>query len=53
VKNLNVSARYEELTSEIDRALAFMVACGVDDDAISTVDFYASMRPCCSTTSTR
>jgi 3-deoxy-7-phosphoheptulonate synthase len=42
VRNLNVSERYEALTSEIDRALAFMVACGVDDDAISTVDFYAS-----------
>lgn len=42
VKNANVAARYEALTDEIDRALAFMVACGVQDSAISTVDFYAS-----------
>ncbi|MBI4899998.1 MAG: 3-deoxy-7-phosphoheptulonate synthase class II [Actinobacteria bacterium] len=42
VRNLNVSERYEALTDEIDRALAFMVACGVQDSATSTVDFYAS-----------
>ncbi len=42
VRNLNVSKRYEGLTDEIDRALAFMVACGVDDEAFRTVDFYAS-----------
>ena len=33
---------YEELAAEIDRALAFMVACGVDDRALFTIDFYAS-----------
>ena len=42
VRDSEVEAEYEELASEIDRALAFMVACGVHDDALSTVDFYAS-----------
>ncbi|MDR0960588.1 MAG: 3-deoxy-7-phosphoheptulonate synthase class II [Propionibacteriaceae bacterium] len=42
VRNAHVSARYEQLTAEIDRALAFMVACGVDSGAFRTVDFYAS-----------
>ena len=42
VGNSQVEAEYEELASEIDRALAFMVACGVDDGALSTIDFYAS-----------
>ena len=31
-----------ELANEIDRALAFMVACGIDDDVFRTVDFYSS-----------
>ena len=42
VRDSQVEAEYEELASEIDRALAFMVACGVHDDSLSTVDFYAS-----------
>ena len=42
VRDSEVEAEYEELASEIDRALAFMVACGVHDDSLSTVDFYAS-----------
>ncbi|MHA6525470.1 class II 3-deoxy-7-phosphoheptulonate synthase [Tessaracoccus sp. G1721] len=42
VRDSEVEAEYEELASEIDRALAFMVACGVHDDALNTVDFYAS-----------
>ncbi len=42
VRDNNVAEQYERLTAEIDRALAFMVACGVDDDAFRTVDFYAS-----------
>lgn len=42
VGNSQVEAEYEELASEIDRALAFMVACGMDDTALSTIDFYAS-----------
>ncbi|MHA6512261.1 class II 3-deoxy-7-phosphoheptulonate synthase [Tessaracoccus sp. Z1128] len=42
VRDSEVEAEYEELASEIDRALAFMVACGVHDSALDTVDFYAS-----------
>ncbi|MCL2481964.1 MAG: 3-deoxy-7-phosphoheptulonate synthase class II [Propionibacteriaceae bacterium] len=42
VRTAHVSQRYEQLTDEINRALAFMIACGVSDDAFSTVDFYAS-----------
>ncbi|HJE51844.1 MAG TPA: 3-deoxy-7-phosphoheptulonate synthase class II [Tessaracoccus flavescens] len=42
VRDSSVEAEYEELAAEIDRALAFMVACGVHADALSTVDFYAS-----------
>ena len=38
----DVAAAYEELAAEIDRALTFMVACGVEDRALSTIDFYAS-----------
>ena len=34
--------RYEEISDEIGRAMAFMVACGVDDASLRTVDFYAS-----------
>jgi 3-deoxy-7-phosphoheptulonate synthase len=42
VRENNVADQYEKLTAEIDRALAFMVACGIDDDVFRTVDFYAS-----------
>jgi 3-deoxy-7-phosphoheptulonate synthase len=42
VDNSNVETRYEELVSEISRALAFMVACGVDNESFRTVDFYSS-----------
>ncbi|MDR0849753.1 MAG: 3-deoxy-7-phosphoheptulonate synthase class II [Propionibacteriaceae bacterium] len=42
VRTAHVSARYEQITAEIDRALSFMIACGVDDDSFRTVDFYAS-----------
>ncbi|AMS06755.1 MAG: 3-deoxy-7-phosphoheptulonate synthase class II [Acidipropionibacterium acidipropionici] len=42
VRNSNVEARYEALAHEIESALAFMIACGVDDEQLSTVDFYAS-----------
>ncbi len=42
VHNSKVEARYEQLAEEIERALAFMVACGVDNEAFRTVDFYAS-----------
>jgi 3-deoxy-7-phosphoheptulonate synthase len=42
VRNSNVEDRYEQLAAEIERALAFMVACGVDSDTFRTVDFYSS-----------
>lgn len=42
VQNSNVEARYEALAAEIERALAFMMVCGVSDEQLSTVDFYAS-----------
>ena len=42
VKNSAAGVQYQNLASEIDRALAFMVACGIDDDVFRTVDFYAS-----------
>ncbi len=35
-------ARYEVLAAEIDRAVRFMGAAGVDFDAIKTVDFYSA-----------
>jgi 3-deoxy-7-phosphoheptulonate synthase len=34
--------RYEAMARDIDRALAFMHACGVDPEAIRTVDLYSS-----------
>ena len=42
VHNSNVEQRYEQLAAEIERALAFMVACGVDNESFRTVDFYSS-----------
>jgi 3-deoxy-7-phosphoheptulonate synthase len=35
-------ARYEALAGEIDRALRFMSACGVDDSSLRGTDIYAS-----------
>lgn len=42
VRDSRVETEYEELAEEIERALAFMVACGVRDESLNTVDFYAS-----------
>ena len=42
VRNSGVEGRYESLADEIERALAFMVACGVDKEAFRTVDFFSS-----------
>lgn len=42
VRNSQVASKYEELANEIERALAFMVACGIEDDSLSTVNFYSS-----------
>jgi 3-deoxy-7-phosphoheptulonate synthase len=42
VRSSPVGQRYEALASEIDRALAFMVACGADPKEFHTVDFHSS-----------
>jgi 3-deoxy-7-phosphoheptulonate synthase len=42
VKNSAAGVKYQNMANEIDRALAFMVACGIDDDVFRTVDFYSS-----------
>jgi len=42
VRTSNVEQRYEAVSDEIGRAMAFMVACGVEDASLRTVDFYAS-----------
>ena len=42
VRASGAERRYEALADEIERALAFMVACGVDKEAFRTVDFYSS-----------
>jgi 3-deoxy-7-phosphoheptulonate synthase len=42
VKDSPVGQRYEILAGEIDRALEFMRSCGVDTDALSSVDIYSS-----------
>jgi len=34
--------RYEQLAGEIDRALSFMRACGIESDEMRTVEFYSS-----------
>ena len=42
VRRSPVGERYERIGREIDRALAFMDAIGVDPDEFHTVDFYSS-----------
>jgi 3-deoxy-7-phosphoheptulonate synthase len=42
VKNSPVGVSYERVGGEIDRALAFMDAIGVQPDAFRSVDFYSS-----------
>jgi 3-deoxy-7-phosphoheptulonate synthase len=42
VRNSPSGQRYERLAKEIDNALAFMNACGVDPEEFRTVEFYAS-----------
>jgi len=42
VQNSPVGERYERVGAEIDRALAFMDAIGVDPDEFHTVDFFSS-----------
>ena len=42
VRGNDAHARYEAMAADIDRALAFMHACGVDPEEFRTVDFYSS-----------
>ena len=42
VRGNEAHRRYELMARDIDRALAFMHACGVDPDAFRTVDLYSS-----------
>ncbi|MDQ3416621.1 MAG: 3-deoxy-7-phosphoheptulonate synthase class II [Actinomycetota bacterium] len=42
VRTSPVGKRYERLGAEIDRALAFMAACGQDMDEFHSVEFYSS-----------
>ncbi|MEZ0066753.1 3-deoxy-7-phosphoheptulonate synthase [Streptacidiphilus sp. MAP12-20] len=42
VRNSPSGQRYERLAKEIDNALAFMNACGVEPEEFRTVEFYAS-----------
>ncbi|MHA2789374.1 class II 3-deoxy-7-phosphoheptulonate synthase [Corynebacterium sp. S7] len=42
VANSPAGARYEALSREISRSLAFMDACGVNDEHLRTSDIYAS-----------
>ncbi|MGO9081697.1 MAG: class II 3-deoxy-7-phosphoheptulonate synthase [Streptosporangiaceae bacterium] len=42
VRHSPAGQRYDRLASEIDRALAFMRACGADPDELRAVEFFAS-----------
>jgi 3-deoxy-7-phosphoheptulonate synthase len=42
VRNSPSGQRYERLAKEIDSALSFMHACGIDPEEFRTVEFYAS-----------
>jgi 3-deoxy-7-phosphoheptulonate synthase len=42
VRNSPAGVRYEQVTAEIERALAFIEAAGIDSDQTRTVDFYSS-----------
>ncbi len=42
VRNSPAGARFAAIASEIERALRFMDACGVDDHNLHSVEFYAS-----------
>jgi 3-deoxy-7-phosphoheptulonate synthase len=42
VRSSAAGARYEALAGEIDRAMRFMGACGVEDRRLRTADIYAS-----------
>ena len=42
VSNSPSGQRYERLAGEIDRALSFMRACGIESEELRTVEFYSS-----------
>lgn len=42
VRTSPAGERFEQIATEIDRALGFMAACGVDDDTLRRVDLYCS-----------
>jgi len=42
VRTSPVGKRYEQMAAEIDRALSFMAACGVERQEFGSVDFFAS-----------
>lgn len=42
VRSAAVNTRYTQVVQEIDRALAFMVACGMETEEMLSVDFFAS-----------
>jgi len=42
VQQSRAGERYEQVAGEIDRALRFMSACGVDDSSLRTVELFAS-----------
>ncbi|GAB4006921.1 hypothetical protein GCM10029992_59190 [Glycomyces albus] len=42
VRNSAAGERYEAIGREIDRAVRFMAACGVEDDALHTAEVFAS-----------
>lgn len=42
VRNSPSGQRYERLAGEIDRALSFMRACGIESEELRTVEFYSS-----------
>ena len=42
VRNSAIESRYEALAAKIDRALAFMITCGIADDELRTIHYYAS-----------
>ena len=42
VRTSPVGKRYEQMAADVDRALAFMAACGVEPEEFQSVDFFAS-----------
>ncbi|SMO64993.1 class II 3-deoxy-7-phosphoheptulonate synthase [Propioniciclava tarda] len=42
VRSSAIEARYEALAAEIERALAFMITCGIGGDELRTIHYYAS-----------